>query len=169
MAENETKGNSRPDYRVDVHDNYQYIFTNLFGEVKTKKALKQKGELTKDLFRLGMFAHGTVRSKKLKAAMVCQAVEFKFDFYLMEAKEDHFLLLVFLESIVLPSVISKLDTVVLELEKMLHLSKVYKKMCFLNDSVASSCGVDEAISYDVICDAVTNKKDRKRQCVISYA
>jgi hypothetical protein len=149
-----------------MHKNYEYAYTNLFGEIKPKKGIKHKSELCKDLYRLGLFAHGMIKKKNLKAAMVCQAVDLQISFYMLEVTRNDFFTLTHITTIELPATIASLNSIVSQFDKMVMVARLYKKFCC--NSGCCHLKISDAISYEKVVANVTDTQDCKRRCVVKY-
>ncbi|KAI8066131.1 hypothetical protein BDF21DRAFT_454938 [Thamnidium elegans] len=113
-------GSSHPDYKVDKYMHYQYYATPVFGEMKIAQY---------NLYRIAIFMKNEIDEKNLDLAIGFQVVGLRICFYVMKLSSCGVYKFVELCSLQLPKNIDDLLRMVLLLEPISNISRIYKEKC----------------------------------------
>ncbi|KAI8327720.1 hypothetical protein EDC96DRAFT_549549 [Choanephora cucurbitarum] len=150
---------TRPDFRSDVYQDGNIIYSNIFGEYKAASARGSQSAAL-DLYRLCLFAKNTIDKKNVRSVLIVQAVEGKVDFYLNTRSFDHVMITVFLCSVSLPATIDCIVLLSAYLDELASVYNIYKKECF--ESLNAGIKKCPSIPYDVLLNSLqkSNKKNK---------
>jgi hypothetical protein len=141
---------ARPDYKVNVYvpPSYKEVYTNLFGEMKAGSC-KSKKNLTKDLYRSAMFSKLAIELHNLDSVLMYQSIGTTITFYIMTRLNDVFILLE-LDSITIPTAISKFDSLALHFDSIYNLSYLYRTFCLKTCSTNDIPSLTKTLPYSIV-------------------
>lgn len=73
VHEKENSCTNRPDYKVDVYENYQWAFTSLFGEIKASQDATPLAKIT-DFHRIAIFCKDALDKQNLNNVIGVQII-----------------------------------------------------------------------------------------------
>jgi hypothetical protein len=137
-----------------VPPSYKEVYTNLFGEMKAGSC-KSKKNLTKDLYRSALFSKLAIELHSLESVLMYQSIGTTITFYIMTRLNNVFILLE-LDSVTIPTVISKFDSLTLHFDSIYNLSYLYRTFCLKTCSTNNTPSLTKTLTYSVVENLTSN-------------
>ncbi|KAG1626075.1 hypothetical protein G6F44_012528 [Rhizopus delemar] len=154
----------RPDYQIDVYDQYCFSYTTSIGEIKIKNTTNRLKIV--DFYRLATLAKETSRKHNLNGVICFQAIGGTLHFFYMTEQCGIWTFLE-LPSVTIPLIMNDLTSIVTYLDDLLSVKELHEKIKRESEPRPPSPG--QQFPFDLVqTSRATLPKKRKSSLTLTY-
>ncbi|KAI7868471.1 hypothetical protein BDF14DRAFT_1724538, partial [Spinellus fusiger] len=158
---------NRPAYVVDVYEQYDFSYSNVFGEVKAYEDIPAKS-LVYDFYRTAVFCKDAIEKFQLKSTLGFQAVGKNISFFVMSL---HFNKLytfteLYLKFILIPQRQRDLLNIIGHIEDLLFITNIVSSVCI---PAATDLSQYYCPTIPYLVDMKKQLSTRKRKCSLTLS